>query len=154
MGTSEVKRACLALMAARSEAYLTTVGPDGFPHTRAMLNLRSRAVYPDLIPVFAGHDEDFMLYFTTNTSSGKMRQIEANPAAAAYYCEPSEFHGLQLQGRIEVIANAGVKERLWQSGWVRYYSLGVTDPDYAILRLLPQQISGWFRGAPFAFPPQ
>jgi general stress protein 26 len=147
MEERDVRRACLDLMAMRAEAYLSTIGPDGFPRTRAMLNLRSRAVYPGLVPVFAGHDEDFLLYFTTNTSSAKMRQIAANPAVAVYYCDPAGFHGLQLLGRIEVVEDPATKGRLWQEGWERYYPLGPTDPDYAILRLRPARISGWYRAA-------
>ena len=149
MDELELRRACLDLMASAPEAYLATIGSDGYPHIRAMLNLRYRTRYPALVEVFAPHDDDFLLHFTTNTSSAKMRQIAANPAVAVYFCDAEEFHGLQFQGRVEVVLDRKITDRLWQTSWERYYPGGPTDPDYAILRLRPARASGWFRGARF-----
>lgn len=153
MSERDIARACLDLMASAPAAHLATIDAGGRPAIRAMLNLRCEARYPNLVEIFAPHDRDFLVYFTTNTSSAKMRQIAADPEAAIYYCDADAFHGVQLQGRIEVVSERAITDRLWQAGWERYYPGGPSDPDYAILRLRPACISGWYRGARFSLAP-
>ena len=75
MDVKEQKNASVELMETAPAVYLTTNGPGGYPYTRAMLNLRNREQYPGQVPLFAGHSEDLLVYFSTNTSSQKLRQI-------------------------------------------------------------------------------
>ncbi len=130
------KRA-LDLMSGTPAAVLTTMDADGWPSTRAMLNLRNIESYPGLISIFATHREDLVVYFTTNTSSGKTGQIAQNEKASVYYCNPSEWRGLMLGGAISLVSDQKLKERIWQENWTMYYPGGVHDPDYAILCLVP-----------------
>ena len=60
---------CLDLMETGWPAYLTTVDEKGYPQTRAMFNLRNKDRFPKLIPLFDKRHEEFMILFTTNTSS-------------------------------------------------------------------------------------
>lgn len=46
MDEKAAKKLSLELMEIGETAILTTIDKDGFPKTRAMLNLRSRAQYP------------------------------------------------------------------------------------------------------------
>lgn len=140
MNQTEINRLCSELMERSSAVYLTTIEPDGFPQTRAMLNLRNPRQYPDLVNLFSRHRDDFRIYFTTNTSSLKVEQIKANPAVCAYFCIPEEWRGLMVKGYIESESDPGIKNELWQKGWEMYYPGGPTDPDYTILTLRP--ISG------------
>jgi general stress protein 26 len=39
-----------------------------------------------------------------------------------------------LQGTMEVLEDAESKEMIWRDGDTIYYSKGVTDPDYCVLR--------------------
>ena len=105
------------LMTTAEAVYLTTLDPDGWPNTRAMLNLRNTERYPGLVPVFTSYDLDCTLLFTTNTSSGKVSQITGNPRASAYFCNPSEWRGLMLGGEISVVADLNLKEGIWQENW-------------------------------------
>lgn len=127
----------LKLMESSSAAYLTTIDESGFPQTRAMLNLRNPKQYPALLNLFKKHSKDFLAYFTTNTSSAKIKQIKSNPAVSVYYCRPDKWHGFMLSGNIEIVDDQKEKSMLWQNGWEMYYSKGATDPDYAILKLKP-----------------
>jgi general stress protein 26 len=131
------------LMEGSEAAYLATIGADGYPSIRAMLNLRNPNMYPRLAGIFKGHREDLLVYFTTNTSSGKVAQVMANPRVSVYYCIPGDWRGLMLVGDMEVVADAGVKHSLWQEEWSMYYPGGPGDPDYAILRLLPRLGKGY-----------
>lgn len=39
-----------------------------------------------------------------------------------------------LIGTVEVLETPEAKERIWQEGDTQYYPLGVTDPDYCVLK--------------------
>jgi general stress protein 26 len=39
-----------------------------------------------------------------------------------------------LIGTVEVLEDAATKELIWREGDTIYYPLGVTDPDYCVLR--------------------
>ena len=41
-------------------------------------------------------------------------------------------------GTVEVLEEAEFKEMLWQAGDAKYYTEGVTDPDYCVLRFTVQ----------------
>jgi general stress protein 26 len=149
MDTATLLRENLELVNALKIAYLSTVNGEGCPQTRAVFNLRCRDAFPGTDALFEGHDLDFLLYFTTNTSSAKMAEIRRRPAVSVYYCRPDEFFGLMLIGRIEVVNDPALKSALWQEGWERYYPQGREDPDYTILSLRPARMKGWHRGESF-----
>ena len=127
----------LELMEISKAAYLTTIDAQGFPQTRAMVNLRRKEQYPGLHGLFKEHDEDFMIYFSTNTSSEKIAHIKSNPKVSVYYCKPEQIRGVGLCGEIEIIMAKEIKEAIWQPVWEIYYPEGLDDPDYTVLRLFP-----------------
>ncbi|MDD6471867.1 MAG: pyridoxamine 5'-phosphate oxidase family protein [Bacteroidales bacterium] len=102
-------------------AYISSVDGEGFPWTKAMFSPRKR----DGIKVF---------YFTTNTSSLRVAQYEANSKASLYFCDERGFRGVMLRGRMEVLTDAASKELIWREGDTEYYPGGLTDPDYCVLR--------------------
>jgi general stress protein 26 len=151
MDMKELHRACLELMETAPAVYLTTIGDDGYPHTRAMLNLRNREQYPRHTHLYTAHQDDLMVYLSTNTSSGKIAQIQASPKACLYYCHPLDFCGMALVGDIEIVDDLGIKRALWNEGWEKYYPGGVEDPDNMVLRLYPTRASGWRNFSRFEF---
>ncbi len=151
MNEDQARRFALGLMALSEAAYLATVDGDAHPHVRAMLNLRNKAQYPKLTALFAEHEDDLLVYLTTNTSSPKVSQVRANPAIAIYYCEPTKFHGLMLGGDVEIVDDPKVREALWQDGWENYYSGGPNDPDHTVLSLRPSVAGGWHGEGKFEF---
>ncbi|MBI3794805.1 MAG: pyridoxamine 5'-phosphate oxidase family protein [Nitrospinae bacterium] len=136
---ADEKSPTVALLEVAEAAYVATIGEDGYPDVRAMFNLRKSAQFPDLAPLFKGHDKDLALYFTTNSSSRKTRQILNDKRATAYYAIPAEFTGLSLTGDMEVVSNPDEKRRVWQKGWELYYPGGVEDPDHTVLRMRPKR---------------
>lgn len=133
----------LELMKVSEAVYLTTIGSDGFPETKAMLNLRNVKNYPGLKDMFQKQGEDFLTYFTTNRSSPKIERIKKNHKACVYYCKPEEWRGMNISGTIEVIDDTKIKGEMWQDNWNMYYPMGVEDPDYTLLRLKPRSIKGY-----------
>lgn len=102
-------------------AFISSVDNDGFPNTKAMLPPRKR----EGIKVF---------YFTTNTSSMRVGQYRTNPNACIYFSDKRFFRGIMLKGTMEVLEDSESKEMIWQERDTMYYSKGVTDPDYCVLR--------------------
>ena len=151
MDDKEIRKASLELLESTDGAYLTTIDHKGYPQTRCMFNLRNTTQFPKLIDMFKDHKNDFMILFTTNTSSTKVSQIKENSAVSVYYCKPGLFHGLMLSGNIEIVDDPRIKEQLWHDGWERYYATGTNDPDHTVLKLLPVRARGWFKGRTFAF---
>jgi general stress protein 26 len=137
MDICEAKQLAQELVEKSGVVHLTTVGIDGFPRTRAMLNLRSVEMFPALVAFFREQPDDWSIYFSTNKSSRKTAQINADPRACAYFCRPENWSGLLLAGTIATITDIELKTRLWQPDWNKYYIGGVDGEDYTVLRLTP-----------------
>lgn len=101
--------------------FLGSVDEQGFPNIKAMLQTRKR----EGIRIF---------YFTTNTSSMRVKQYLKNPKACVYFCNQDTFIGAMLLGTIEILTDDESKQMIWREGDEIYYPKGVTDPDYCVLR--------------------
>ena len=99
---------------------ISSVDGDGFPNTKAMLPPRKR-------------EGIRRFYFTTNTSSRRVRQYLASPRACLYFFDPRFFRGAMLRGTMAVLQDSASKEMIWRPGDEVYYPLGVTDSDYCVL---------------------
>ena len=105
---------------------LSYIDENDFPQMRAMLQPRER-------------EEIKVFYLTTNTSSKKVSCFKENPKASLYFVDKRFFRGVCLSGTIEVLETEEAKERIWRAGDEQYYSLGVTDPDYCVLKFTAQK---------------
>lgn len=102
-------------------AFISYIDKEGFPVTKAMLKPRERQG----IKVF---------WFSTNTSSNKVKFFRENPKASIYFMDRRFFRGISLIGTVEILETSEAKERIWQKGDTMYYKGGVTDPDYCVLK--------------------
>ena len=104
-------------------AFIASVNEAGYPVVRAMLAPRKI--------------EGNALYFTTNTSSQKVKQYLANGKACVYFYRRGlvKYQGVCLFGEMEVCTDQPTKDAIWRSGDQMFYKQGVTDPDYCVLRL-------------------
>lgn len=100
---------------------ISSVDENGFPNTKAMLPPRKR----DGLKTF---------YFTTNTSSMRVQQYQKNKKACIYFFDKHFFRGVMLVGTMEVLTDQKTKDMIWQDGDTMYYPLGITDPDYCVLK--------------------
>lgn len=117
----DVEKTIGNLIDKQSTAYISSVDDEGFPNTKAMLAPRKR----EGIKTF---------YFTTNTSSMRVGQFRKNSKACIYFCDKRFFRGVMLKGTMEVLEDSENKEMIWQPNDTMYYPLGVTDPDYCVLK--------------------
>ncbi len=102
-----------------------SVDESGFPNTKAMLPPRKR-------------ENIKHIYFTTNTSSMRVKQYNSNPKACVYFFDQRFFKGVMLKGTMEVLQDKKSKEMIWKDGDEMYYLKGVTDPDYCVLKFTAQ----------------
>lgn len=113
------------LISKQGVAFISSVDRSGFPNTKAMLP-----------PCKTEGIKTF--YFHTNTSSMRVSQYLENPKSCLYFCDRRFFRGVMLVGTVEVLQDAETKKTFWKDDYTMYYSQGVSDPDYCILRFTAQ----------------
>ncbi|MBP2642522.1 MAG: pyridoxamine 5-phosphate oxidase-related FMN-binding protein [Firmicutes bacterium] len=102
-------------------SFIGSIDNEGFPNMKAMLPPRKREGIK-------------YIYFTTNTSSMRVSQYRENSNASVYFFDKRFFRGVMLKGTMEVLEDIDSKEMIWCEGDTMYYPLGVTDPDYCVLK--------------------
>jgi general stress protein 26 len=68
----------------------------------------------------------------------RVSQYRENPKASIYFCDKRFFRGVMIKGTMEVLEDSDSKEMLWNEGDTIYYSKGVNDPDYCVLKFTAQ----------------
>lgn len=106
-------------------AMIGSVDGEGFPNMKAMLPPRKREGISEF-------------YFTTNTSSMRVKQYLENPKASIYFYDKRFYRGVMLKGTMEVLTDSKSKEEICREGDEIYYPLGVTDSDYCVLKFTAQ----------------
>lgn len=104
-------------------SFICSVDENGFPNVKAMLKPRK----------INGLKE---FYFSTNTSSLRVKQFLNNPNASIYFCRKGliKYTGVMLVGKMEVLIDQETKDMIWRKGDTMFYKKGVTDPDYCVLK--------------------
>lgn len=104
-------------------SFVCSVDRDGFPFVKAMLKPRKRNGLKEF-------------WFSTNTSSLRVRQYLENPKASIYFYRKGliRYEGVMLKGTMEVLTDQKTKEMIWRKGDTIFYKKGVTDPDYCVLK--------------------
>lgn len=108
-------------------SFVCSVDGEGFPNVKAMLRPRKHAGLKEF-------------YFSTNTSSMRVRQYQQNPNASIYFYHKGliRYTGVMLKGTMEVLTDQGIKDELWRPGDTMFYRQGRTDPDYCVLKFTAQ----------------
>lgn len=112
--------AAIRLVEKSMKSFIGSVDDEGYPNMKVMLSPRE-------------HDGIKEFFFTTNTSSIRVKQYKKNPKACIYFFDGRYFRAVMLKGKMEVLQDQATKERTWREGDDLYYKLGVTDPDYCVL---------------------
>lgn len=108
-------------------SFICSMDENGFPNVKAMLKPRKIS---DL--------KEF--YFSTNTSSLRVKHFQNNPNASIYFYHKGliKYTGVMLVGKMEVLTDQGTKDMIWRRGDTMFYKKGITDPDYCVLRFTAQ----------------
>lgn len=104
-------------------SFIGSVDKNGYPNMKAMLKPRK----------INGLKE---FYFSTNTSSLRVKQFQNNPNASIYFYHKGliKYTGVMLVGKMEVPTDQETKDMIWRKGDTMFYKKGVTDPDYCVLK--------------------
>lgn len=107
----------------RKVSFVCSVDQDGFPNVKAMLKPRKRNGLKEF-------------WFSTNTSSMRVRQYLENPRASIYFCRKGlvRYEGVMLTGTMEVLTDQETKDMIWRKGDTVFYRKGPADPDYCVLK--------------------
>ncbi len=109
-------------------SFICSVDDDGFPNIKAMLRPRKRNGLKEF-------------YFSTNTSSMRVKQFQNNPKASIYFYHKGliKYVGVMLIGNMEVLTDQETKNLIWKKGDTIFYKKGVTDPDYCVLKFTAEK---------------
>ncbi len=112
-----------AFISKQKVSFVCSVDGDGFPNVKAMLMPRKRNGLKEF-------------WFSTNTSSMRVRQYRENPKASIYFYHKGliRYEGVMLKGTMEVLTDQETKDMIWRKGDTVFYKQGVTDPDYCVLK--------------------
>lgn len=110
-------------------AFIGSVDEQGYPNIKAMLQPRKREGIKEF-------------YFSTNTSSMRVKQFMNDSKACVYFCDRRFFRGVMLRGTMKVLTDIESKNMIWHEGDTMYYPKGVTDPDYCVFKFTA--VSGRF----------
>lgn len=102
---------------------VTAIDENGYPSQKAMFAPRRI-------------DGNTVFYFSTNTSSQKVDLFSKNPKASIYFYHQGKivYTGILLKGTMEILTDIESKKSIWKKTDTLYYHLGVTDPDYCVLK--------------------
>lgn len=108
-------------------SFICSVDENNYPNMKAMLKPRKRVGLKEF-------------YFSTNTSSMRVKQFLNNPNASIYFYHKGliKYTGVMLVGKMEVLTNQETKDMIWRNGDTIFYKGGVTDPDYCVLKFTAQ----------------
>ena len=104
-------------------SFICSIDKDNYPNVKAMLKPRKRVGLKEF-------------YFSTNTSSLRVKQYRNNPKASIYFYHKGliKYTGVLLKGKMEVLEDDKTKRSIWRRGDTMFYKKGVTDPDYCVLK--------------------
>lgn len=105
----------------QAKTIISYIDEKGFPVSKAMLK-------PRLV------EQEHLFYFSTNTSSNKVKSFQKNQIGSIYMYNPSTFTGISLIGKVEVLDDIDIKTKIWLNGDEQFYPLGINDPDYCVLK--------------------
>ncbi len=104
-------------------SFICSIDEENHPNVKAMLKPRKRNGLKEF-------------YFSTNTSSMRVKQYKNNPNASIYFYHKGllKYVGVMLKGKMEVLTDQEIKNLIWKKGDIIFYKKGVTDPDYCVLK--------------------
>ena len=104
-------------------SFICSIDKENYPNVKAMLKPRKRIGLKEF-------------YFSTNTSSMRVKQYKDNPNASIYFYHKGliKYMGVMLIGKMEVLTDQETKNMIWKKRDTIFYKQGVTDPDYCVLK--------------------
>ena len=103
---------------------LITLDSTGHPQTRTM------EPFPP--------EDNFIIWFGTNSKSRKVGEIKNNPRTTVYYFDAVNNGYVVLTGKAFLINDKREKERRWMEHWEQFYS--DRDESYILIKFITEQL--------------
>jgi general stress protein 26 len=126
MSTEELKKTVLEFAASYPYSNLVTIDAQGFPKSRMMEN--------------TAVGDDLMFYFATFASSDKVVEIKAQARVNVFLYRPEDHSSISVFGMADIVTDELVRQARWQEKWSGFWKEGPTDPEYALIQVVPKKI--------------
>jgi general stress protein 26 len=131
--TDALKKQGLDSLSKADYVIFNTVDENGFPQTRAMVNLhKGNAVAPV-------KDGKVTLYYVTKEGTNKVLQIRNNPHASAYYLDAKNVVSALYSGAVEEVKDLETKKAIW-ADWMKNIYKAPDDPGFVVIRMVPTHL--------------
>ena len=110
------------IMNSANTCALITLDDEGRPRVRAM------SPFPP--------EEDFTVWFGTNTNSRKVAQIKNDSRVTLYYLDNDESGYVMMYGRAELVNENAEKEKRWKREWEAFYP--ENRENYLLIKVVPE----------------
>jgi general stress protein 26 len=117
-------------------AFVSTINLGDFPETRALDNCFNREI-----------DDKLEIYFCCDVDSPKVEQLKKNSRASLYYYVAENMNNMILFGRLELVTDKSLKEKLWKDDLLEYWEDGKEDKKYGVLKFVPTGYKYYSYGA-------
>lgn len=126
---SDLKERILKVIKPNQLSVLATVSSDGKPFGRYMM--------------CTGND-DLSMVCVTGLSSRKVQHIRENQNVHVTlgFKPPAMGPWVQYAGTAEILTDKASREQFWDEMLKQYFK-GPDDPEYCIIRIVPQRIEYW-----------
>jgi len=127
MAQNELKHIISQFFKTYEYSNLITIDASGCPKGRMMENL----------PL----GDDLVFWFATGIQSNKVQEIRNNPHASVFVYRPSDHSSISAVGAAEVVTSDVVRAEKWKEKWTAFWKQGPSDPNYALIKVVPQKIT-------------
>lgn len=91
----------------------------------------------------AGVDDDGTIWFFTNDSSDKIKQIESEHGICLSYSKPSDNTYASINGKALVVDDKAKEKELWNDLLKAWFPKGLDDPNMTLIKFTPHQAEYW-----------
>jgi general stress protein 26 len=81
-------------------------------------------------------ENDFTVWFGTNTNSRKVDQIKKDPRVTLYYLGSNSSGYVMIHGIAQIIDNQEEKDKRWKDEWEAFYPNKLRD--YLLIKVSPE----------------
>lgn len=114
-------------------AMLTTVGPDGVPHSRPMATQQA--------------EFDGAVWFFTGEDTAKASEVAEYPSVNLAYADPDNHRYVSMSGPATLVRDRAKAEQLWNPVYRAWFPQGLDDPNLVLLRIDVEQAEYWDPGS-------
>ncbi len=87
--------------------------------------------------------DDDCLWFFMSRSSDPVSEFEGDDQVNVSYASPSKDTYVSVSGVAHVVEDMAIKQALWNKGAEAWFKGGVTDPDFALVRVRIEHADYW-----------